>query len=253
MFHNNVNDTDTTLAVKELEDRILNDLARQFLKCQSESGRMRMLQTNVNDTMLASESESESESDVDISDDRNSTGIVQLESRPVDLPDADLVFCTEATDLGTQAFCIPYHGAMTAYSSCDTCSAQEISMLLSAIQKGCDNDAYIDFDAATIQKVHFVGVRALDVPNIITNNQEIELVDPSEPPINVMGGFFIFFIIASVVAVLTVAQMYRKRKNKEKLDQGGMNDDDDSDGDDDDHESFVNDDDEMEKDMRDIA
>ena len=94
MFHNNVNDTDTdtTLAVKELEDRILNDLARQFLKCQSESGRMRMLQTNVNDTMLASESESESESasDVDISDDRNSTGIVQLESRPVDLPDADL-------------------------------------------------------------------------------------------------------------------------------------------------------------------
>ena len=44
--------------------------------------------------MLASESESESESesasDVDISDDRNSTGIVQLESRPVDLPDADL-------------------------------------------------------------------------------------------------------------------------------------------------------------------
>ena len=94
MFHNNVNDTDTdtTLAVKELEDRILNDLARQFLKCQSESGRMRMLQTNVNDTMLASESESESASasDVDISDDRNSTGIVQLESRPVDLPDADL-------------------------------------------------------------------------------------------------------------------------------------------------------------------
>ena len=94
VFHNNVNDTDTTLAVKELEDRILNDLARQFLKCQSESGRMRMLQTNVNDTMLASESESESESesasDVDISDDRNSTGIVQLESRPVDLPDADL-------------------------------------------------------------------------------------------------------------------------------------------------------------------
>ena len=84
MFHNNVNDTDTTLAVKELEDRILNDLARQFLKCQSESGRMRMLQTNVNYTMLASAS------DVDISDDRNSTGIVQLESRPVDLPDADL-------------------------------------------------------------------------------------------------------------------------------------------------------------------
>ena len=117
--------------------------------------------------------------------------------------------CTEGVDFSEDSTCFPYKGAMGFYSTCETCSFSEETMLLNAIADGCDNDVYLDGDV--MKKVIFIGTR----PEVVfTMNSAPSNEDESrQPRVTMMGSFSLFFIIAGILIGLAVFQLGRNKRD----------------------------------------
>jgi len=126
------------------------------------------------------------------------------------------VVCTEESEFDVDSVCIPHKGAMTYFTTCDSCP-EEPAILLGAIKAGCENDIYIDGDM--IKKVHFIGERE-QIPFVVStvSNEEKEPELVSEPPLNIMGGVFIFLVVAAVLAIAAAMQLTFKKKRNNRDD-----------------------------------